>query len=128
EVLKKIVFHHIFFYSDSDSLKPESKPDLDKLKSILKADKQLFIEIQGHMSCPLSKPLSFLQKRYNHELSYKRARAIYTYLLKQGIPAGQLSFKGMSNFNMIYPEPKNEQEADKNKRVEVWKLRVVPAN
>lgn len=125
EVFEKVVFDHIFFYSDSDSLKPESKPDLDKLINILKADKTLFVEIQGHMNCPLSKPMTFDQKRYNHELSYKRARAVYKYLIKRGIPASQLTFKGMNNSNMIYPEPKNEKEADKNKRVEVWKLRVI---
>jgi outer membrane protein OmpA-like peptidoglycan-associated protein len=72
--------------------------------------------------------MSIYQKRYNHELSHKRARAIYRYLIVRGIPAGQLTFKGMSNFNMIYPEPKNEKEADKNKRVEVWKLKLVSAN
>lgn len=128
EVVEKIVFDNIFFYSDSDSLKPESKPDLDKLFNILKADKDLFVEIQGHMSCPLSRPMSIYQKRYNHELSHKRARAIYRYLIVRGIPAGQLTFKGMSNFNMIYSEPKNEKEADKNKRVEVWKLKLVSTN
>jgi len=125
EVVEKIVFENIFFYSDSDSLKPASKPDLDKLYNILNADKALFVEIQGHMSCPLSRPMSIDQKRYNHELSHKRARAIYRYLVGRGIPAGQLTFKGMSNFNMIYPEPKNEIEADKNKRVEVWKLKLL---
>ena len=85
----------------------------------------MFVEIQGHMNCPRSRPLNIYQKRYNHELSHKRAKTIYRYLINGGIPVDQLTFKGMSNSNMIYPEPKNEQEADKNKRVEVWKLRVV---
>lgn len=128
EVVEKIVFDNIFFYSDSDSLKPESKPDLDKLMNILRADKSLFVEIQGHMNCPLSRPMNIYQKRYNHELSHKRARTIYRYLVNHGIPARQLTFKGMSNFNMIFPEPKNEKEADKNKRVEVWKLKVIETN
>jgi len=125
EVVEKIVFDHIFFYSDSDSLKPESRPELQKLTALLRNDKELYVEIQGHMNCPLSRPMNVYQKRYNHELSHKRARAIYKYLINNGIPASQLTFKGMSNTNMIYPEPKNEQEADKNKRVEVWKLKVV---
>lgn len=126
EVVEKIVFDHIFFFSDSDSLKPESHADLQKLYGILRSDKQLFIEIQGHMSCPLSRPMNVYQKRYNHELSHKRAKAIYRYLVNHGIPASQLTFKGLSNTNMIYPEPRNEEEADKNKRVEVWKLKVIP--
>ena len=125
EVVEKIVFDNIFFYSDSDSLKPESKPDLDRLMKILRADKTLFVEIQGHMNCPLSRPMNIYQKRYNHELSHKRARTIYRYLINHAISAEQLTFKGMSNFNMIYPEPRNEQEADKNNRVEVWKLKVI---
>lgn len=126
EVIEKIVFEKIYFYSDSDSLRPESKPELEKLFTLLKKDKNLSVEIQGHMNCPLSRPMTIYQKRYNHELSHKRARAIYKYLIKNGIPATQLTFKGLSNYNMIFPEPKNEQEADKNKRVEVWKLKVIP--
>ncbi len=126
EVIEKIVFERIYFYSDSDSLRPESKPELEKLFALLKKDKSLSVEIQGHMNCPLSRPMTIYQKRYNHELSHKRARAIYKYLVNHGIPATQLTFKGLSNFNMIFPEPKNELEADKNKRVEVWKLKVIP--
>jgi len=126
EVVEKIVFDHIFFFSDSDSLKPESHADLQNLFGILRSDKLLYIEIQGHMNCPLSRPMNVYQKRYNHELSHKRAKAVYQYLINHGIPASQLTFKGLSNTNMIYPEPRNEDEADKNKRVEVWKLKVIP--
>ncbi|MCC6722738.1 MAG: OmpA family protein [Bacteroidia bacterium] len=125
EVTEKIVFEKIYFYSDSDSLKPESKTDLQRLLNILSKDNTLLIEIQGHMNCPLSYPLNHVQKKYNHELSYKRAKAVYKYLIKNGISASRLSYKGMSNFKMIYPQPKNEKEADKNKRVEVWKLKVI---
>ena len=125
EVIEKIVFDNIFFYSDSDLLKPESKPDLDKLMAILKTDKSLYVEIQGHMNCPLSRPMNIYQKRYNQELSYKRAKAVYQYLISNGINPSRLTFKGLSNFNMIYEEPINDQQADKNKRVEVWKLKVI---
>lgn len=125
EVIEKLVFEKIYFFSDSDSLRPESKPELEKLLKILKSDKSLFVEIQGHMNCPVSRPMTIYQKRYNHELSHKRAKAVFRYLVKNQIPPGQLTFKGMSNFNMIYPEPKNDAEADKNKRVEVWKLKVI---
>lgn len=124
-VVEKIVFENIFFFSDSDSLKPESQAGLLKLFDLLNADKTLCVEIQGHMSCPISRPMNFYQKRYNHELSHKRARTVYRYLLKKGIPGNQLTFKGMGNSNMIFPEPQNEKEADKNKRVEVWKLKIV---
>ncbi len=128
EVVEKIVFDNIFFYSDSDSLKPQSIPDLNKLLALLRSDKNLYVEIQGHMNCPLSRPQNIYQKRYNHELSHKRAKAIYKYLLSHNIPARQLTFKGMSNSFMIYPEPKDLKEADKNKRVEVWKLKVIETN
>lgn len=124
-VTEKIVFEKIYFYSDSDSLKPESKPELMKLTNILKNDKSILIEIQGHMNCPVSYPLTIDQKNYNHQLSYKRAKAIYNYLTKNGISSSRLTYKGMSNYKMIFKEPKNDAEADKNKRVEVWKLRII---
>ncbi|NUM30937.1 MAG: OmpA family protein [Bacteroidetes bacterium] len=125
EVTEKIVFEKIYFYSDSDSLKPESKPDLLHLLNIMKNDKNIIIEIQGHMNCPLSYPMNNFQKKYNHELSYKRAKAVYNFLVKNGIAASRLTYKGMSNFKMIFQEPKNDAEADRNKRVEVWKLKVI---
>lgn len=125
EVTEKIVFEKIYFYSDSDSLKPESKPDLLRLLSIMKNDKSIIIEIQGHMNCPLSYPMNNYQKKYNNELSYKRAKAVFNFLVKNGISTSRLTYKGMSNFKMIFPEPKTDAEADRNKRVEVWKLKVI---
>ena len=45
--------------------------------------------------------------------------AIYDYLLKNGIPAERMTYKGYKNTQMLFPNPKNEKEAEQNRRVEI---------
>ncbi|MBI1306857.1 MAG: OmpA family protein [Bacteroidetes bacterium] len=123
-VVQKLRFDHIYFYTDSDILKPESEPELENLLKVLQEYPDLYVEIQGHMNFPSSRRCSPFQKIYNLDLSYRRAKAVYNYLIKNGISNSRLTYKGLSNFQMVYPEPKNREQEDMNKRVEVWTLKV----
>ena len=123
-VLQKLRFENIFFYTDSDVLKPESKPELEKLFQMLDKFPNMYIEIQGHMNFAANRKTTTVQKMYNLDLSYRRAKAVYHYLVENGINPGRLTYKGMSNLNMIYPFPQSRSEEDMNKRVEVWTLEV----
>lgn len=125
EVIQKLRFDHIYFFTDTDNFKPESKPELEKLVKMLKDFPGLYIEIQGHMNYSETKQANVFQRIYNHDLSHRRARAVYNYLIEKGISKERLTYKGLSNFRMIYPNPKTSKEADQNKRVEVWTLQVV---
>lgn len=125
EVIQKLRFDHIFFYTDTDNFKPESKPELEKLVKMLKEFPSLYVEIQGHMNFAENRQANIFQRIYNHDLSHKRARAVYDYLISRGINQKRLTYKGLSNFRMIYPNPQTAEEADQNKRVEVWTLQLV---
>ncbi|MFT5479259.1 MAG: outer membrane protein OmpA-like peptidoglycan-associated protein [Bacteroidia bacterium] len=125
EVVQKLQFKNIFFFTDSDEFKPESKPELNKLVEVLKQSPNMYIEIQGHMNFAANRTASGLQAVYNHDLSHRRAKAVYLYLIEHGIDQNRLTFKGLSNHNMIYPIPKSKDEEDMNKRVEVWTLNIV---
>ncbi len=125
EVVQKIRYDHIYFYTDTDNFKPASKPELEKLVQMLKEFPGLYVEIQGHMNFSESRKANVFQRIYNHDLSHKRARAVYDYLITRGIEKKRLTYKGLSNFRMIYPIPQNAKESDQNKRVEVWTLQVV---
>ncbi|MCB9246904.1 MAG: OmpA family protein [Flavobacteriales bacterium] len=127
QVVKKLSFRNIYFHTDSDSLKPESKPELEKLLATLKFYPDMYIEIQGHMNYPSSRGMPPYQQIFNYNLSYKRARRIYTYLIDNGIARERLTYKGLSNSRMVYPDPKSRAEEDANKRVEIWTLRKLPA-
>lgn len=122
EVREKMSFKNIYFYTDTDRLKPDSKPDLDLLLEFMQKDSDARIEIQGHMNFPIKLYASPMQVLYNRALSHNRAKAVYTHLVKNGIDPNRMTYKGMSNFRMVYPDPKSPEEEDANKRVEAWVL------
>ena len=124
-VVQKLRYDHIYFYTDTDDFKPEAMKELEKLVEMLTSDPDLYIEIQGHMNFSKSRQANILQRIYNHDLSHKRAKAVYRYLISRGIDKKRLTYKGLSNYRMIYPNPTNNHEADQNKRVEVWTLQLL---
>jgi len=124
ELMEKFVFSDIYFFTDTDKIRPESNQDLQKLLEMMKTKPELFIEIQGHMNFPDNRGATPTQKKYNYDLSYRRAKAVREFLIQNGIERTRMIYKGMSNFQPVYPNPKNEWEGNMNKRVEVWTLKV----
>ncbi len=125
EVVEKIILKNIYFYTDTHILKPESYPDLENLLQTLRENEQMLIEIQGHMNFPSNLISNNIQKEYNIHLSHRRAKAVYDYLVSNGIDRKRLSYRGMSNSKMIFPVPVNETQGDMNKRVEIWSLKII---
>jgi outer membrane protein OmpA-like peptidoglycan-associated protein len=121
----KFTFQNIYFFTDSDEMRPESTPELQKLLVILQRDNKAYIEIQGHMNYPLSRRMNSVQHRYNMELSFKRAKAINDYLVVSGVSQERLTYKGMSNTRMKFNYPANKQQEDQNKRVEIYTLKQI---
>lgn len=125
QVIDKITLPNIYFYTDTDVLRPESYPDLEKLLKTLTDKPQMLIEIQGHMNYATNRKMTAQQKEYNFNLSHRRAKAIYNFLVSNGVDRKRLSYRGMSNYRMIFPVPKNRQEEDMNKRVEIYSLKLI---
>ncbi len=102
------------FYNMSDVVVPNSRPVLDELLAIMKDNPNLKVEIQGHICCQTDK-----EKDYSY-VSTQRAKAVYNFLVKNGIEAARLSYKGFGVSRPLRPIPeKNEKEQDENRRVEV---------
>lgn len=125
QVTGKFTFQNIYFFTDSDEIRPESSPELYKLLALLKREKSSFIEIQGHMNFPIDRPSNSVQRRWNMELSYKRAKAINDYLVTSGVSQERLTYKGMSNFRMKHKLPTSRAQEDQNKRVEIYTLKEI---
>jgi outer membrane protein OmpA-like peptidoglycan-associated protein len=125
KVTGKFTFNHIYFFTDSDEIRPESMPELYKLLAVLNRNNSAYIEIQGHMNCPIDRPMNSVQYRFNMELSYKRAKAINDYLVISGIDQKRLTYKGLGNSRMKFKLPKNKEEEDQNKRVEIYTLKEI---
>ena len=125
EITGKFTFQNIYFFTDSDEIRPESTPDLHKLLAVLQRQKEAYIEIQGHMNYPMDRPMNSIQNRYNLELSFKRAKAINDYLVVSGVKQERLTYKGMANTRMKFKLPASRQEEDQNKRVEIYTLKKI---
>lgn len=123
KITGKFTFQNIYFFTDSDEIRPESQPELNKLLAILKRHSGTYLEIQGHMNFPVDRPTNSVQRQWNMELSYKRAKAINNYLVTSGIDQKQLTYVGMSNFRMKHKLPTNKEQEDQNKRVEIYTLK-----
>jgi outer membrane protein OmpA-like peptidoglycan-associated protein len=107
-----IVLKQMLFYNMSPVLKPNSKPILNELLSIMQKNPSLKIEIQGHICCEI--------RNEGTELSTARARTIFDFLVQNNINQTRLSFKGFGNSRPLHPIPeKSELQQNENRRVEI---------
>jgi outer membrane protein OmpA-like peptidoglycan-associated protein len=74
----------IVFDTDSDHIKDESRPTLDKIVALLKARPDLKLAVEGHTDLTGN-------AAHNQELSERRAKSVIVYLSGAGIAAERLS-------------------------------------
>ena len=109
----------IQFSIDSIPFVEKSIPELKKLELFLKKHQVLKVQVRGHVNGPAQTKPSFYQS-----LSDERALVIKEFLVKNGVAKERVDAKGMSNFQMRYPSPKNPFQAKENRRVEIVILAV----
>lgn len=107
-----VTLPNLYFFNNSARVVPKSETVLYDLLCVLQENPKLKIEIQGHICCQTEVD--------KNDVSTARARAIYNYLLRNGIDRKRMKFKG---FGVSRPKHKiperNETEADENRRVEI---------
>ena len=103
----------INFDSDSDKIRAESEPTLDKIVAILKAKPEWRLTIEGHTD-------STSTAEHNQGLSERRAASVKSYLQAAGIDAARLQTAG---FGASRPVASNDNELGRaqNRRVELVK-------
>lgn len=119
EVGKTIVLENMLFYPGRHILRPESEPVLCELLQVLRANRSLVIEIQGHVCCTTSEPDGYDWDTDTHNLSLNRARAVYEYLVMMGINAKRLSYTGFGGTRKINQDESSEELKAVNRRVEI---------
>ena len=82
-----VVLRNIFFDTGSFELLPESKSELQRLIDFLRANKTLYIELEGHTD-------NIGSEEFNLNLSEMRAKEVYKYLVSKGIREDRMIFKG----------------------------------
>lgn len=103
-------FNNILFEYDSDKFLPESETDLSKALEFLNKYKNLKLKIIGHTSLEG-------EEKHNKELSEKRAKSVYDYLISKGIDKNRLSFEGRGMTEPLV-NGTTEEENRKNRRTE----------
>lgn len=84
---KPVVLNNIFFDSGASTLREESNFELEKLFQLLNQSPSLKIQINGHTDNVGSASDNLI-------LSTNRAKSVYDFLIKKGIEASRLSYKG----------------------------------
>jgi outer membrane protein OmpA-like peptidoglycan-associated protein len=107
-----VTLPNLYFYNNSARIVPKSESSLYDLHCFMEENPQIKIEIQGHICCQTEVD--------RNDVSTSRARAVYHYLLRNGIDRKRMRFKG---FGISRPKHKiperNETEANENRRVEI---------
>ena len=109
----RVRLYGINFDSDSDHIKDESKPTLDKIASMLKAKADWNVTIEGHTD-------STSTPQHNQDLSERRAISVKTYVQSAGIAEMRLKTAG---YGASKPVASNDTELGRaqNRRVELTK-------
>jgi outer membrane protein OmpA-like peptidoglycan-associated protein len=105
-----VILKNIFFDTDKFDLKEESRTELGKLMQLLNGNPDIRIEISGYTDNTGSAD-------HNLVLSRNRAKAVYDYLVLNGIAKERLSYSG---FGLTRPIDTNDTEQGKanNRRTE----------
>ncbi len=111
EAGKSIVLNNIFFETDSYTLDPRSRAELDKVVEFLKMNPATVIEIAGHTD-------ETGTAAYNMQLSARRAGSVVNYLLANGIASSRLKSKGYGDKKPVAANDTEEGRAQ-NRRTEL---------
>ena len=115
-----LLLQNVYFPADRHVIKPESKETLEKLYQELEDNPNLRISIEGHVCCiSADAPDALDIDTFEPTLSLNRAKEIYNYLVKRGIEPTRLTFIGYGKQRPVVPVEKTEEDAERNRRVEI---------
>lgn len=110
KVGSKVMLNNIFFDTNRYELLPASMVELNILTELLKTNPHMVIEIQGHTD-------NVGEEKDNQKLSENRAKAVYDYLINNGIDKKQLHYKGYGETQPAF-DNQTEEGRQKNRRTE----------
>lgn len=107
---RSVTLNNLFFETDEYKLSPKSKTELDKLINFMYNNPEIEVEVSGHTD-------NVGSKAYNKELSKKRAKSVFDYMIENNIDPGRVSYKG---YGETEPAVSNEtaEKRKKNRRIE----------
>ena len=112
-----MVLQNLEFEGGSPTLLRSSMPVLYGLLATLQRNPQLKIRLEGHVCCIYDREGPEYMRTTT--LSYKRAEAVYNFLVRNGIPASRLSITGFGNTKPLVINGVADISNHRNRRVEV---------
>ena len=109
-----VVLEDIRFVGNDTKVMRQSQASLLMLLRFMQANPKVKVEVQGHVNGP-----TFKNTKEFIELSTGRAKTVHDFLLVNDIEPERISYVGLGNSQMLYPEPKNKEQSEANRRVEV---------
>ncbi|MBK7937116.1 MAG: OmpA family protein [Lewinellaceae bacterium] len=111
------VLRDLLFVGDQAVLLKVSEPELSKILKFMQINPRLKIEIAGHINGPGL--IMEQEPEWRQTLSERRAKLVFAYLVKNGIAAERMTYRGYMNTQMLFPNPANDRESEQNRRVEI---------
>ncbi len=129
----KYLLENMNFVGDTSQLISTSVPTMENLYKVMKRNKNLVIQIEGHVNYPNGwpdpkktyhrsqryVPPGMNQFEFNQWLSDHRSNAVRNYLIERGIDSTRMTTIGYGAAKMLYPNAVSEEEMAKNRRVEI---------
>lgn len=112
EIGSKVVLRNVFFDIGKSDLKTESIAEVENIRELLVADKNLRVQINGHTD-------NLGNAASNKALSLKRATSVVNYLVQHGITANRLTAKGYGSERPIVSNDDEEGGREINRRTEI---------
>ncbi len=111
EMEATFALRNLYFDFGSDRLRPESFPELERLKRLLQENPNIRIRFSGHTD-------NVGSDKYNQKLSERRARAVYEWLRKAGVHPIQMEYIGYGKSRPVASNATEEGRA-LNRRIEM---------
>lgn len=109
-----VVLQDIRFVGNEEKVLRSSEGSLMQLLQFMTANPKVKVQIEGHVNGP-----TFKNTKEFIELSTARAKTVYDFLLVNDIEPERISYVGLGNSQMLFPDPKSKEQSDANRRVEV---------
>jgi outer membrane protein OmpA-like peptidoglycan-associated protein len=109
----RIMLSDMIFERGSSKLSIKSKNQLDKIARMLLKNKNINIEVQGHVCCTPPNHKEAIDKgTKKRKLSHNRAEAVYKYLILKKVPKTRMTFKGYGNTKPLGKSPELDRRVE----------------
>jgi len=110
---------NINFYGNSVEFLPESYPSVQALTHLMKKNRNMSIQIEGHVNGGGADLDDRHVQNYFQELSEGRATMLRNCLINAGISGDRMTTIGYGATHMLFPNPMGEYQEKANRRVEI---------